>query len=77
MTTIDGAPNHDWFASITLAAPASVKFAAGNGTEWGAPNFPYGIATTDNDSKIEVAAGTYVVYFNDITGAFMFTEVEE
>lgn len=77
MTTIDGAPNHDWFATITLAAPASIKFVAGNGTEWGASNFPYGIATTDNDSKIEVEAGTYIVYFNDITGAFMFTEQED
>lgn len=76
MTTVDGVPNHDWFGTITLAAPAEILFKAGNGTEWGTESFPYGIATNDGN-KIPVDAGTYVIYFNDITGAFMFTEQED
>ena len=76
MTTIEGAPNHDWYAEITLAAPATIFFTANDGTEWGTDSFPYGIATTDGD-KIPVENGTYTVYFNDITGAYMFTEQKD
>jgi hypothetical protein len=72
MTTIEGAINHDWYGLVTLTTGA-MKFTANDGTQWGTDAFPYGIATTDG-SDIPVMAGTYKIYFNDITGAFMFTK---
>lgn len=73
MTTVADVPNHDWYAVITLDAPTNLYFTANDGTEWGTDAFPYGIGTTDGN-KIPVAKGTFIVYFNDITGAYMFTE---
>ena len=68
--------NHDWIGTITLAAPAELLFEASDGSKWGTDSFPYGITTVDGN-KIPAEKGTYTIYFNDITGAFMFTEIEE
>lgn len=76
MTTIVGAYNHDWYGVITLAAPAKIKFTANDGTEWGTDAFPYGLGTDDGE-PVPVEAGTYTIYFNDITGAYMFTEQKD
>ena len=68
--------NHDWYGTITLAAPAELTFVSNDNTEWGTDAFPYGISTVDG-SKIPVAKGSYQIFFNDVTGAFLFTEIEE
>lgn len=75
MTTVAGAPNHDWYAEITLDADADILFTANDGTAWGTDAFPYGIGTIDGN-KIPAKKAKYIVYFNDITGAYMFTEQE-
>jgi hypothetical protein len=71
VTTV--AENHDWYAELTFAAPADLKFTADDGTAWGTSAFPCGVGTNDGGA-ISVAAGTYKVYFNDITGAYTFVE---
>ena len=70
VTTIAGGINHDWFATVTLQN-GNLKFTAGDGTAWGADVFPCGIATNDGGA-IPAQEGTYKIYFNDITGAYMF-----
>ena len=59
-----------------MAAPSKIKFTANDGTEWGTDAFPYGLGTDDGE-PIPVEAGTYTIYFNDITGAYMFTEQKD
>ena len=72
VTTVAGGENHDWTATVTLSN-ANMKFTANTGTAWGTSAFPCGIATTDG-GQIPVTAGTYKIFFNDITGAYMFIE---
>ncbi len=69
--TYSGAENHIWRAEVTLG-DGKVKFISGS-TEWGGDSFPYAVATTTGN-EITVKAGTYMVLFNDITGAFQFFE---
>lgn len=71
MTTLSGSFNHDWYGTVTVSGNADVKFESGD-TKWGTTKFPYGISTVGGNA-IPMTAGTYVIYFNDITGAFMFT----
>ena len=72
ITTV--AENHDWTAEVTFAEDSEVKFAIGNwDTNWGAATFPYG-AGVGGGANIPAKAGTYTVYFNDITGQYMFIE---
>jgi GH18 family chitinase len=66
--------NHNWiFRNFTLANDSEVKFAADNdwANNWGATAFPFGQGEL-NGPNIPVAAGTYDVYFNDITGDYNF-----
>ena len=66
--------NHNWiFRNFTLASDGEVKFAANNGWDdnWGLDAFPFGRGERDG-FNIPVKAGTYDVYFNDITGDFNF-----
>lgn len=68
--------NHDWYAAnVTVSANTAMNFKAGNGTTWGTEAFPYGISTVGG-AAIKVTPGTYKVFFNDITGAYHFVEVE-
>ena len=76
MSTVAGVPNHDWYAVITLDADSNILFTANDGTQWGTDSFPYGIGAIDGN-KIPAKKATYIVYFNDITGAYMFTEQED
>ena len=68
---------HQWFVSdFTLANAAGVKFMDGTSSwdvNWGAADFPYGIGT-QGGANIPVKAGTYDVYFNDISGVYYFIE---
>lgn len=68
---------HQWFVTdFTLAKAAGVKFMDGTSSwdvNWGAADFPYGIGT-QGGANIPVKAGTYDVYFNDISGVYYFIE---
>jgi hypothetical protein len=66
--------NHNWiFRNFTLANDSEVKFAADNdwSNNWGAETFPFGRGV-QGGVNIPVKAGTYDVYFNDITGDYNF-----
>lgn len=66
--------NHDWMLrSVTFEYDGELKFAADEGWtyNWGALEFPYGIGVTDG-RNIPVKAGTYDIFFNDITGHYNF-----
>ena len=68
---------HNWTANITIAEDTELKFRADGGWDvnWGAglnvAETYYGVGTAGGDN-IKVPAGTYNVFFNDITGEFAF-----
>jgi hypothetical protein len=86
MEAVDKA-KHSWFVKVTIAADTQLKFRADHAwtTDWG-----FGDAdadwTVDDDvwaktlemgkKNIAVPAGTYQVYFCDITGAAHFVPAE-
>lgn len=70
---------HNWTAKVTFAADTELKFRANGdwGTSWGinmnVADTYYGTCTKNGvDNNIKVPAGTYNVFFNDITGEFVF-----
>jgi len=72
MTTYDGAVEcHNWKYEVTGATTIKFKLDGSWDTNWGAEDFPYGVGTT-NGANIPVEEGSWVVYFNDITGAYYF-----
>lgn len=71
---------HNWYVNITIASDGALKFRSAD--DWNAGNWGgngsvnigdtyYGTAKFGGDN-INVPAGTYDVYFNDITGQFLF-----
>jgi hypothetical protein len=70
---------HNWHKTITLTA-GKLKFNAnkewtiswGGETDLNIGDTNYGKSTTANGKDMYVPAGTYDVYFNDITGQFVF-----
>lgn len=76
--TLDGAQNHNWMAEVTFdenpPADGGVKFANGSwDINWGNAAFPRGTGT-QGGANILYKAGTYTVFFNDLTGQYMFFE---
>ena len=74
MTRVDQV-EHSWYTSLTFDNDTELKFRA-NGSwdvNWGADAFPYGQGVHDGMS-IKVRAGTYTVFFNDITGDYLFLD---
>lgn len=78
--TVAGDNNHDWYATLELAAGEKVKFFDGT-SEWtynigGTLNKltdgGYGYGTKDGADIVIEEAGTYLVIFNDITGYYRF-----
>jgi hypothetical protein len=68
-----GADGHSWtLESITLSGN-ELKFRANDSWEvnWGGNSFPAGTAQL-NGSNIAAQAGTYAVRFNDVTGEYLF-----
>lgn len=69
--------NHDWVKTVTYkddaASDGGCKFAANGAWDvnWGATDFPYGTGTNGGDN-IPFKAGTYQVFFNDISGTYYF-----
>ena len=68
--------NHNWiFKNFTVPDYDQIKFAANSNWDnnWGAETFPHGRGVL-NGPVIPIEAGTYDVYFNDITGDYNFIE---
>ena len=69
--------SHCWYAIGVTVSDGGLKFRADNdwATNWGVSvnvnETSYGVGTQDGPN-INVPAGTYDVYFNDITGEFLF-----
>lgn len=70
---------HNWFKTMTLAE-GELKFNAnkewtiswGGETDINVGDNNYGVTTTANGKNMFVPAGTYDIFFNDITGRFVF-----
>ena len=81
MTQVKKAP-HNWYSGeFVLDADTELKFRANANwsVNWGADvdvTTDKSGQATQNGSNIKVPAGTYNVYFNDITGQFVFVTVE-
>ena len=76
VSTFDGAINHDWWCDFdATAGDTELKFRANNSWDinWGASTFPTGFGA-QNGPNIPVAAGSYRIIFNDITGTYTFIE---
>lgn len=77
-TTSIALENHDWSGTVTFAEDTGFKFCANLdwcGNDWGSLTFPLGVANVSDN--IKGTAGTYKVYFNDLTKYFYFQAVEE
>jgi hypothetical protein len=69
--------NHDWMMQqVTFKNDGDVKFAADNDWEfnWGGDEFPFGTGV-QSGPNIPMKAGTYDVFFNDITGLYNFIKL--
>lgn len=64
-------PNHVWKTTITLKANGEVKFRNGQ-NYWGAMQTGFGVASPSIQDNIPVDAGTYDVYFYDLSGNYQF-----
>lgn len=75
--TLNG-ENHTWTATFEADANGKVKFAANGAWDdnWGAEAFPYGTGT-QGGPNIPFEAGSYTVFFNDISGQYYFIVNEE
>ena len=69
-------PNN-WYAQITIPSDGQIKFRSGD-KWWGGPydisETNYGVA--DGGENMTIPAGTYDVFFNDITSQYVFITVE-
>lgn len=74
-STFGGAQNHDWVYDLTISADGGVKFTSDNSwsSNWGSTEFPFGTGLA-SVSNIPAKAGSYKVFFNDITGQYNFIE---
>ena len=69
---------HNWYTNVTIASDGGVKFRVDGSwtTSWGAAvnvgSQAYGTGVLNEPTNITVPAGTYDVYFNDITAQFVF-----
>lgn len=73
VNTFAGAVNHDWYFDLDASSGDTTAKFLQNGWQpnWGDTGFPYGIGGGDGPN-IPVKAGNYRVFFNDITGAYLF-----
>jgi hypothetical protein len=71
--TQDGTNPHLWTGTYAFSASGGVKIRANHDwtTNWGNATFPSGYGT-NGGANIPQTAGTYFVYFNDVSGEFFF-----
>jgi hypothetical protein len=74
-STYSGAENHDWVFDLTIDEDGEMKFSSDSSWahNWGSEDFPWGTGLSGG-SNIKAKAGTYKVFFNDITGQYNFIE---
>lgn len=66
--------NHVWAYTLDAAGAVEAKFLQpGWSPNWGSDTFPNGFGVA-NGANIPVEAGSYVVIFNDIDGAYRFIQ---
>ncbi len=76
MTALGTSNSHDWCAFLTIDNDSELKFTPGNWDyDWGSDGFPYGKGN-QYGSNIPAKAGSYSVYFNDLSGDYMFIDGE-
>ena len=65
---------HKWTLEYTFDVQTALKFRANHAwtNNWGGQSeeFPYGVAVYDDPGSATVPAGTYIIYFNDLTGHY-------
>ncbi|MBS1541460.1 MAG: SusE domain-containing protein [Bacteroidetes bacterium] len=68
------ASGHIWTGTVSIASAGGIKFRANHAwtTSWASATSPSGYASTSAPGNINIAAGNYFVYFNDVSGEFMF-----
>lgn len=78
MTRVSGTNSHNWYTTLTLTDGDEMKFKANNSwdTNWGSSDFPCGLGQS-NGSNIRTQAGTYMVFFNDLTGQYRFFDAAQ
>ena len=70
--TLNG-ENHVWVAQFNPESDGGVKFCADPDWKdnWGSETFPYGTGV-GGGANIPCVAGSYTVFFNDITAQYFF-----
>lgn len=69
-----GTNPHDWFIELNLSNDSELKFAPGSWDyDWGTDQFPFGKGY-QGGYNIPAKAGNYYVYFNDLSGDYMFID---
>lgn len=82
MTEVANAPHNWYIRNMTFESDCEVKFRANDAWDvsWGESNNigdrNYGVAYTTDAPNLNVPAGTYDIYLNDITGEYVFISVE-
>lgn len=73
VNTFAGAVNHDWYFDLDASSGETTAKFLQNGwaPNWGDSAFPYGTGINNGDN-IPIKAGSYRVFFNDITGVYLF-----
>ena len=76
--TQSGYNPHIWYMNDVELAEGEAKFRANDAwdTSWGNTTFPSGQGANNNDPNIPVSEGTYDVWFNDLSGRYLFIPVE-
>lgn len=71
---------HIWYANDVELSDGEIKFRANDAWDasWGDSTFLSGQGANDNDPNIVAEAGVYDIWFNDLTGRYLFIpQVEE
>ena len=77
MSNVSPNNNHDWYRYIQFTYDSDMKFAPGSWDyDWGTDQFPYGKGY-QGGYNIPAKAGKYYVYFNDISGDYMFIDSDD
>ena len=74
MRKVSPSDNHDWHRNFELSSDSELKFAPGSWDyDWGTNAFPFGKGY-QGGYNIPAKEGDYYVYFNDLSGDYMFID---
>ncbi len=74
MSQLATSNNHDWYVLLNLTDDSDMKFAPGSWDyDWGTNAFPFGKGY-QGGNNIPAKEGNYYVYFNDLSGDYMFID---